>query len=499
MDPSSGRDRKTNSSPSEPENPFIKFKNFADSQISSLLQGIIGLPSAISRRSSEHSRWADIDEDLRRRDELQARQKLIQEQWRDAAAVIAGGNPAMTGGDIPIKPLQYQASQASGYVSRAQAAAADNRQESSNGEKKDNPKAVQDLPLYSPVTRELFENFDPKEALSGAFQGFSGLGGFGRHEFGVPPPTFDSTGMIKTLTLTMLKVSSILHSEYSLLPYLLFSPYSPIKLESESEMSISRRNDKFRYCAAFEDLIRISQGRESFVHSHHTAERLSNSLFFNAPGQNQWFWMLFLHRDGILQQKRQDSDPVPDLKEWRAIGSFPQGSDLDMFEHVQEMPKMPNPLAAQSSFPDEAFVYTGHFNKERMEALRQIQAQAARDLVRQHELPPRGMTKEDAERIHAAAQTMKHTEKASATEKKVVSTSTTTERFTHEDGTVETSITIWKQFDDGRETTTTTSHVEEPAWDDKEQSSWPDDRAPEHEQKEPEKKEKKEKKGWFWN
>jgi len=46
---------------------------------------------------------------------------------------------------------------------------------------------------------------------------------------------------------------------------------------------------------------------------------------------------------------------------------------------------------------------------------------------------------------------------------RVVSSSTTTERTTDEDGTVETCVTVWKRFADGRETTTTTSHTEDPS------------------------------------
>jgi hypothetical protein len=84
---------------------------------------------------------------------------------------------------------------------------------------------------------------------------------------------------------------------------------------------------------------------------------------------------------------------------------------------------------------------------------------------------------------------------------KAVFTSTTTEHTTNEDGSVETSVTVWKRYADGRETTTTTSHIEEPACCDEEdefhqQTGFP--KVPE--QKEDKKTDKKpEKKGWFWN
>lgn len=480
MDPSSGRDRNSNS-PSEPENPFIRFKNFADSQVSSLLQGIIGLPSAISRRSPEHNRWADIDEDLRRRDQLQARQAQLKE-----AAGKADGNSALLGEEIPVKKVpHHQALQFSESGSRWQNLV--NGKETLNGEdNNNNSKHGPDLPLYSPVTKELFDNFRPEDTLPSLSQGLSGFSAIRNHEFGLSLPTFDPTVMIKDLSLTMLKISTVFHSEYSLLPYLLASPYSPIKLELEARKSITGRSNKLQYCAAFEDLIRISQGRESSTRSYDDAGRVSNSIssiFFSVPGQNHWLWLMFLLRDGILQQKRQDSDPIPDLKAWRAIGSVPQGSDLDMFEHIQRIPQFPDPFMALGGL----FARNQRNSDDEMEAFQNSQLQDAR--------APHVWTKEDAERVRASVEG-KDFKNGPPTDK-VVATHTTTERTTHEDGTVETTLTIWKQFEDGRESTTTTHHVEEPAWSDR-GPSWSDEQAPKQEEKDPI-EEKKEKKGWFWN
>lgn len=473
MDPSSGQDKDSN----EPENPFIRFKNFADSQVSSLLQGIIGLPSAISRQSSEHNRWADIDEDLRRRDELQARQRAFESQWKEAAGK-AGGNPAVSG-EVPVKKSSHnQTSQTTEYDSHWQKLV--NGKESLTGDNKDNLKSAQDLPLYSPVRKELFNNFSLEDAVPALLSSFPGFRG---HEFGLSPPTSDSTALVKWLSLTALGISTTLHSEYSLLPYLLFSPYSPIKLEVDARMSVNRQSNKVRYCAAFEDLVRTSQGRGGSLESRRDAERLSNSLF-NAPGQDHWSWIWFLSRDGILQQKRKDSDPTPDLRAWRAIGS--PGSDLDMFEHVQSIPPPFGGLFNRN--------YQGSVDE--MEALRPFQLGATRDL---QDLPPRPkpFTEDDPERNGGAAAEFKKANDGSPTEK-VVATSTTTHQWTRQDGAVETSLTIWKQFEDGRASTTTTHHFAEPAWPDRE-SSWSHEDASEQEEKQSEKDQKKEKKGWFWN
>jgi len=92
---------------------------------------------------------------------------------------------------------------------------------------------------------------------------------------------------------------------------------------------------------------------------------------------------------------------------------------------------------------------------------------------------------------------------------RVVSTTTTTEHTRHEDGSVETHVTVWKRFADGRETTTTTTHCDEPALDTPYyRGNWEmaerQDASTEKSKdgiKESSKKadEKKDKKGWFWN
>lgn len=490
MDPSSGRDRKLNASPSEPENPFIRFKNFADSQVSSLLQGIIGLPSAFSKRSPEDNRWADIDEDLRRRDQLQARQKLLEEQWRGAEAVKANGNSALAEGEIPVKKTpHYQASQTSGFDSQWQISI--NGKESSHTENKDGPNSIKDIPLYSPVTRELFDHGNPTDALHAL-----GLGVFGR--LGLSSPTADSMGMIKLMMLGILRSSPFLHSEYSLLPYLVFSPYSPIKLETEAEISINQHKDKFQYCAAFEDLIRISQGGESSVLCHNAARISSDSMFSDLPGMHRWWWIFYLYDEGLLQQKkRRVSKSNPDFQAWGAIDGFPEKSDLDMFDHIQGMLGSKPSAVVNSTILGNLFARDGRNSNIEKEAHRDFQLQVARALDQQHNSrDQRPETSESVKRVEPE-RPMEGAKCAPAAER-IVSTSTTTDRITHEDGTVETSVTIWKRFDDGRETTIKTTHTEEPGWDDKGQSSWPVD-ASKQEEKVPEKEEKKEKKGWFWS
>ncbi|KAA6413232.1 MAG: hypothetical protein FRX48_02976 [Lasallia pustulata] len=60
-------DDKPNRSPtnSDHDNPFIAFKRYADEQLSSILQGVLGFPAAFT--SSPNDRWNWFDEEARRR------------------------------------------------------------------------------------------------------------------------------------------------------------------------------------------------------------------------------------------------------------------------------------------------------------------------------------------------------------------------------------------------------------------------------------------------
>lgn len=81
---------------------------------------------------------------------------------------------------------------------------------------------------------------------------------------------------------------------------------------------------------------------------------------------------------------------------------------------------------------------------------------------------------------------------------KVISSSTTSEHYTNEDGSVDTTVTVWKKYADGRETCTTTSHSEDrpSASVGSEQNSKSDNNAEEVGDKT---KDGKTSKGWFWN
>ncbi len=237
------RDDGKDKSPTETDNPFIKFRQFADSQISSLLQGIVGLPSAFSKNSN-NARWGEFDESMRQRDELQKRQNQLR--------------------DLDIEKQNESKN------SRSMDAGVDEMDE----------RVARDIPLYSPVSRSLFNHLDVAKNDSDTkddwkpVDGRWGITGSFYHPLGACRSRIDPLKAFRYSIYHDLKNSPLLRSDYSLLPYLLFSPYSPLKLENEVESAQSKRYshpsetlphnawDQLPYCEAFEDLILATQGRQ---------------------------------------------------------------------------------------------------------------------------------------------------------------------------------------------------------------------------------------------
>ncbi|MCJ1398970.1 hypothetical protein MMC11_002172 [Xylographa trunciseda] len=78
MSPSNGRSDGEKSS--SEDNPFIIFRRYADEQVASLLQSVIGLPSAIASQSF-NQRWQPYDDDLQRR-QMERRDASFEEKER---------------------------------------------------------------------------------------------------------------------------------------------------------------------------------------------------------------------------------------------------------------------------------------------------------------------------------------------------------------------------------------------------------------------------------
>lgn len=500
-------DKETRQPQSKADNPFIKFRQYADDRISSLLQGIIGLPSVLSK-SPGNTGWAHFDDELRRRDELQARQKELND--REARKAENQNITDLEASEIPVKKFPGWTTQPPSSSDRTA------------NDRTIDEKGARDLPLYSPVSKSLFAQLNNGESDGG--HNWLPIGTLSLYTHSYPRFTDPMTAVQYGIMIDLNNTPKF-RSNYSLMPYLLFSPYSPLKLSLDASFGNWRRDirtpDPFPYCAAFEDLILHFQGRPMSARLGPVSGALAAPGLF-AP--SAYHWIHHLNDVGILQQKEERTEELVTPKSILEQAAFLRTGKNTVLESNLESPQTEGDMyerflrlvspavesaggsILESIFADiekefkdpqsdygRAFRWmTEEFKAATLEEERDIpplSAGSSRDLLPVKERPVEE---------HVGKQ-RGDVPKTAPDPEKVISTTTTTEHTMDQDGTVETSITVWKRFADGRETVTTTRHTEDPARD-KDGNSL--ERNPTNKSMEGEKQqEKKEpaKKGWFWN
>ncbi|RDW88241.1 hypothetical protein BP6252_00273 [Coleophoma cylindrospora] len=498
-------------------NPFIKFRQFADAKISSLLQGVIGLPSTFNR-SPGNTHWADVDEDLRRRDELHSRQNALRmtEQRRRMQNEADGGQ------EVAI-PVKTSADWDSSITRREGTGIGDN--------------TTDDWPLYSRVSKSLFRHLvgaaednvewgqchplfdlpDDEDELPAGWE--RKVNSFGRTYFvdhntrsttwsaGAPylyllrpdQKSHDISRMVQHMAFNNLNKTAraslpywgglSLHSGNSLLPYLLFSAYSPINLQRSSEEPA--------YRDAFEDLLAMHNGlplgrdgrREHLAIKE--IEQTAKDDDIDIAKKNM-SWIYTLKARGILTQPKLPSEVATDfaspflrpdimgdiLRPFRK--SEPEDNDQnteqDMYDHF--LRSASSAASTSVGLVDSLFSDAERFIQDLTEGTRKDQDQSE---------DTKTVTKTFYERKPAGEAT-----KPSGDADRVVSTITSSEHITHEDGRVETNVTVRRRFADGRETVTEKSHIEHPRNDVEDRID--EIQQPNRSGKNPE----NENKGWFW-
>ncbi|PSS23234.1 hypothetical protein M430DRAFT_40426 [Amorphotheca resinae ATCC 22711] len=484
MASSSDRNKDTGDSQPNSENPFIKFRQFADSQISSLLQGIIGLPSAFSRNAPSSSRWADSDDRLQRRDELEAVRAKFDRMPDDEEV------------EIPVKKSPDW-----GKYPAAREEEPDNRVM--------DDKTARDLPLYSPVSKSLFAHLSRTYDDTKDWMAPGSRPSFAMSIYRPGQISTDSMRSLQYMMFNELNAGSNLRSDYSLLPYLLFSPYSPLKLSAPS-YSATRRRDDFPYCEAFEDLIRVSQGRP--LATVWTRIGLLNPWLFFHPAPyaaSCMEWIKEMRAVGLLQQSVQLSEPpslftrgfakqiemaddhpfftrlpyrnssreIQDLADWTVEDSTEPKTEQDMYERSFWLSR------SITSLEDMMQSLSADIEKE-LKAISSSPEAADSSPEGRRELRGPRSDAQDPKKVSEVEPT------ATIDPDKVVSMSKTTERTMKEDGSVETNVTVWKRFGDGRETVSTSTHTED---------ARPEGFSKEEKQETTEGDKKKKRSGWFWN
>jgi hypothetical protein len=542
--------------PRKPENPFIRFRQFADSQISSLLQGVIGLPSAFSRSPPSNARWADFDDKLQRRDDdLNQQNSEALEAYRKAQADEERNtqrNPGPAENDTQQTAVKSWSFEWSWPPQKAE-----------NDEAPDNrvmdDTAARDLPLYSPTSKSLFQHLKYTHDSGDKWPEPRSLG-FPAELISNRQWTSDAMRSLQYLIFNNLNNASSLRSDYSLLPYLLFSPYSPLKLSVPTLSATQQQQDDFPYCAAFEDLIRISHGRPMVpivtvwtriglnpFHSFWSLDPVMVSLW------SSFEWIKDMQDTGLLQEGFRYAEPtVPGLfsgvvevasqmleaarNPVSDLGKRSQDteseSEQDFYDRMDEMESLSNRKSVlwdslisdierqaerQGSEAPQVHDNETERKKSAPASILSLVESIRKELV---DLDPEEARRAhkyilaDLDKFSAAMQTpegrqdfraawrqeketktVQDYQKAgtSSGSEKVVSSSTTTEHTVYEDGSVEKVVTSWKRFADGSEQTTSSSHIEDPS-----PERAPFDRSKLEEGRETS-EQRKEKKGWFWN
>ncbi|PMD37468.1 hypothetical protein L207DRAFT_514726 [Hyaloscypha variabilis F] len=530
MASSSDPEKDSNRSQPKSDNPFIKFRQFADEQISSLLHGIIGLPSAFSRKPSDNPRWAIFDEDLRRRDELQARQQELKEaEARRLDRQATDGEE-----ELPVRATADWPAFAR-WLKQAKTSDHDND-------------GMRDVPLYGPVTKSLFAHLYP------SFDGGDDTNWKerdGGSKLWLPKdawhlgPYERSPNSLKTLQHMFyndLNDSSMFRSNYSLLPYILFSPYSPFRLiESASTYTQPEKRDLFPYIDAFEDLIRTTQpGQQPLLvsrlfgkgfrvrnpESHGNLNpRFPDSdllLLDPATRANLYSQQIYvMHQMQSLQESKALRLPQADSAHSLASAGTSQGpapdsksiskdaqTEQEMYEHFLRWASQSNEnledMLAKVKTTFKKDIEAGKAaNANFFEVLGKIlETKSITELFDQIE-------EELFDAAHPVAEQREAKQKAEFEKSpqdpdKVVSETTTTSRVKQVDGSVRTYVHVWKMFADGRETTTTSSRIEEPERDEdgvlKSVLSMAEhSNAQEENFRREEEAKKAAKRGWFWN
>lgn len=552
MASSSSNGKDPDGSESKTENPFIRFRQFADAQISSLLQGIVGLPSAFSKAPSSNTRWAEIDDKLQRRDELH---QQSEQPDNPEAVEERRGSEADKDVEIPVKTSPGWRQYAS----------------SRTGDETDEQKVdgmTRDLPLYSPVSTSLFTHL-------------YGAGDVAHHRireaFRSPLSTtvtsspdevsLNNVKSLQYMILDQLRAGSSLQSDYSLLPYLLFSPYSPLRLSS-TPSSTTTQQDNFPFCDAFEDLIRVSQGRP--MATTWTRIGLPRYWLFHHPAAYaacSTDWVRGMQWNGLLQQGVKPSDlqrtnPGRILEKVANYPSFsPQQhndtndqdnppadsaskeladprTEEDMYERFLRMASPPASLGSMVEslfadiekefkayspfsglFPeaekkfkdlkssDEQLSFSSLFSdiEKDIKSLSPHESRRAfehilsdTDKVLATALTPEGRRElreawSDKRVSKIVSTSVSAGPETSFEPDRVVSTSSTTEHIKNEDGSIKTSVTVWKRFADGSESMTSSTHTEDP-----QSEGLPQSKEEEEENKEEKKQAKEGRQGWFW-
>lgn len=350
----------------EEQNPFIVFRRYADEQMSSLLQGLIGLPSALTPHSS-NARW------------LQSEEHQVQRQDNE---MTAGASPSSVDGSDQRMT----------------------REEGLESDAVDHP--VKKYAEFVPGNHQ-------RETRHSA--GLSGDHYRHCHDdtFSPPLPFGDDFPFHRGLF-----PSGFFGDPFQArwpLGYLIFSPYSPLRLEQHERL----REHGSRWRDAFEDLLAVQAGQGLLELPQERARDRDQ-------GAGDWVAALLAHGlaggwkriddDGRSQARGNHMAMESDTRHPESDSEEDAATELDLYERLFASER--TPMAGTSVTKSSANVHSSSCSN----------------------LETPGI--------------LDRTESSN-----VISALTTTERKVMPDGTVHTKVVLKKKFADGREESSETIHT----------------------------------------
>ena len=427
----------------EPTNPFIAFRRFADEQMSTLFNSFFGSQSPFGSKSSSADRSMK-DYEAWLQEARDSRDRLDREA-EEMAKIM----------DIYTRAHNEQ---------REHRPTLDNMQQPASGEEK---------PLrcpYRPLEQEVPQNTHPlpfPEVDSHVASYTTPIPPFGMSL----PREFLSTSLLGQQTPSIS------------VAYLIFSPYSPARLEQSPAL----RERGIPWREAFEDLLAVQSGQDISTGGS------------NRPGMSTSDWLcdmirMAMREKGIDKQERhQASRSTSEI--YRRQPGF-----LDRFANSRQ----PENDADEDDDEDCEFDDDDDDDDDDEEEITELDlynsflgfGNTATEPDPISSILGQSTSRSFAHLQHDSTPTETENNKPS-----ILSTLTTTERTTLQDGTVHTKVVLKKKFSDGREESTETLHTQNPVPQGSAQtqqmakSRERDDGKSERTQEGKEKKSR----GWFWS
>ncbi|OCL02241.1 hypothetical protein AOQ84DRAFT_382876 [Glonium stellatum] len=547
---SDNNDNRNSSKPPKPEeNPFISFRRFADEQVSSLLHTVLGLPSTIAAGNSERHqcpysnrnrqvntmRREDTQAERKERDEEDKIDRMLRELdeasergWRELQKALEDAEKADKENreKDPAQPKVWtwhwnwsyppQKNETESYDRRSlerrcgdwELSSKNSREESGKGQDKEeaqggeprNPKVktwhwswgypsrssgttghesshnddeVEDAEWVRPWHRRYScshhwrndPTLQPDQHFENADRMFDETFGIFNHTH---RPSMMSPGFLGAMH------------------YLQYNPYSPLRLEEDSQLSKTR----VPWRDAFEDLVRAERGQPL----------LSREELGKSSQTHQMDWMRGLWERGSFRR--------PQFQDWNACNTRPTREDearraFPDFEPNEELQEFDEHEAYEYSHdheehPDDPYDRSNPCPEAHTEAETngpETELDAYERLIGPTEFTPHSTASA------AAAVTSTNQSQNADSRPSILSTLTTTERTIQPDGTITTKVVLKKRFADGREESSETVHTQrgqgqsgqdaDTAWREMRNAQFPI-----HEKK-PEKESKTG--GWFWS